>query len=230
MNDNFVKNPNEPMKMKGREGTGQEVSQDYDPNSNRSFNQLTSNTYDVCEYENSLRVGSKPMKYFVNQLNTPQSNPFIEFTSIGNKKVYNVENEYQRPLPTRLNTLPQSYVLPYSTTPNLGQSAPSMMYSDTESNLRFGSDLRPKKSSVALGEIDYNQWSPAVEGQTVQNAGQFNNNMGMGALQSNAQGIDRDGFFNYKESNNVLFANSAFPYFGISSRNQLHNASETSGC
>lgn len=202
-------------------------AQGYDVNVNRSFNQLTSHVYDVCEYENSLRLGSKPMKYYVNQLNTPQSNPFVEFTQVGNQRVYSVENEYQRALPTRLNPLPQTYVFPYSTTPNLAQASPSMMYSDTESSLRFGSDLKPKKSAVSLSEVDYDQWNPGVIQETVQNAGQLR--VGA-ALQSNAQGIDRDGFYDYKQQNNVLFANSAFPYFGISSRNQLHNMADTSGC
>lgn len=199
----------------------------YDVNVNRSFNQFTKISYDICSYENSLRLGSKPMKYYVNQLNTPQSNPFMEFTQIGNQRVYNVENEYQRSLPTRLNGLPQTYVFPHLTTPNLAQASPSMIYADTESNLRFGSDLKPKKSAVSLSEVDYNQWNPGVNSVTVQNAGQFN--VGA-ALQSNAQGIDRDGFYDYKGQNNVIFGNSSFPQSGISSRNQLYNMSQVNDC
>ena len=199
----------------------------YNPNLNRAFNQLTSSHYDTCEYENELRIGSKPMKYYVNQLNSPQMNPFMEFTQVGNQQVYNVGNNYQTPLPTRLNPIYQTYVFPYATTPNLAQAAPSMMYADTESNLRFGTNIRDKKSSVTLSEIDYNRWSPGVSAETVQNAGQFN--VG-GALQSNAQGITRDGFFDFKAQNNVLFANSAWPYFGISTRDQLHNFMDSQGC
>jgi hypothetical protein len=223
INDNKAMSKNV-LSKRGREGTNQETSQKYDPNANRTFNIFTRNHDDVCSYDNQLRIGSKPMKYYVNQLNTPQANPFMEFTTIGSQKVYNVENEYQRSLPTRLNGLPQTYVFPHSTAPNLGQAAPSMLYSDTQSNLRFGADLRQKKSEVVLSEIDYNQWNPAVSAQTVQNSGQFGN------VQSNAQGIDRDGFFNYKTSNNVLFANSAFPPNGLSSRNLLHNYMEENKC
>lgn len=194
----------------------------YDPNGERSFNQLTSHTYDTCEYENSLRLGSKPMKYYVNQLNTPQTNSFKEFTNIGNQRVNYVQNEYERPLPTRLNPLYQSYILPYSTTPNLGSQNPSMEYSETESNLRFGTDIRAKKSAVALSEVDYNRFAPNVDAVTVQNAGQFQFNGG--------RGIDKDGYFDYSQQNNVIFANGAWPRGGISTRDQLRNYSEVNGC
>jgi hypothetical protein len=196
----------------------------FNPNEGRAYNQWTRSHDDTCEYENQLRIGSKPMKYYVNQLNSPQMNPFMEFTVVGNQQVYNVQNNYQTPVPTRLNPIYQTYVLPYSTTPNLGQAAPSMLYADTESNLRFGTNIRNKKSAVATSEIDFNRWDN-VSAETVQNAGQFG-----GALQANAQGIDRDGFFDHRAQNNVLFANSAWPYFGISSRNQLHNFMDTQGC
>jgi hypothetical protein len=199
--------------------------QQYNPNGNRAYNQWTRSHDDTCEYENQLRIGSKPMKYFVNQLNSPQSNAFMEFTTVGNQQVYNVQNNYEHALPTRLNPIYQTYVFPYSTTPNLGQAAPSRMYADTDSNLRFGTNIRNKKSAVVLSEIDYNRWD-FVSAQTVQNAG----NYGTGALQANAQGVGRDGFFDHSAQNNVLFANSAWANGGISSRNQLHNSQQINGC
>jgi hypothetical protein len=194
----------------------------YSPNKERAFNQLTSIHYDVCTYENELRIGSKPMKYFVNQLNTPQVNPFTEFTVVGNQQVYNVQNNYENPLPTRLNPIYQTYVFPYSTTPFLAQQSPSRDYADTQSNLRFGTNNRDKKSAVLVSEIDYNRWAPNVDARTVQNAGQF--------ILSNAQGIDRDGYYSPEVQNNVLFANSSWPVGGISSRNQLHNFVLKNGC
>jgi hypothetical protein len=148
----------------------------------------------------------------------------MQFTPIGNQQVYGVQNEFQAPLPSRLNPIYQTYVLPYSTTPNLGQVAPSRMYADTESVLRYGNTLRDKKSAVSTAEVDYNRWD-FVSAETVQNAGQFG-----GAIQSNAQGIERDGYFDYKAQNNVIFANGAFPYFGMSSRNQLHNFMQVNNC
>lgn len=214
-------------------------SPQYNPNGNRAFNQFTRSHYDTCEYENELRIGSKPMKYYVNQLNSPQVNPFSEFTVVGNQKSYNVRNDYERPLPTRLNPVYPSYVLPYSTTPNLGNQAPSREFADTSTNLRFGNEgFREKKSAIALGEVDYNRWEPGVSDVTVQNAGQFNSTMlpggkiqqAMGSVGGSQPNITRDGFFNYKANNNVLFANSAWPYFGISSRNQLYNANVLNSC
>jgi len=199
-------------------------AEQYRPNGDRTFNQFTRSHYDICEYENELRIGSKPIKYFVNQLNTPQSNPFIEFTGVGNQQVYNVQNNYQAPLPSRLNDIGQTYVFPHSTTPFLGQANESILYSNTSNNLRFGSNIREKKSSVDTASIEYNRWD-IVDAQTIQNAGQFG-----GVSQANGQGVGRDGFFDYKAQNNVLFMNSAVPYFGISTRDQLHNFVETSGC
>ncbi len=202
-------------------------TQKYDPNGNRAYNQFTRSKYDVCEYENQLRLGSKPMKYYVNQFNSPQVNPFTEFTQIGNQKQYSISNDFERPLPTRLNPIYPSYVLPYSTTPFLGQAAPSRLYADTESNLRYGgsSNIREKKSAVDISSIDYNRWEPGVSAYVVQNAGAFG-----GSFQANAQGIGRDGYYDYSAQNNVLFANSAFPYFGISSRNEMHNYMEINNC
>ncbi len=196
-------------------------SQEYNPNNERAFNQLTSHKYDTCSYENSLRMSSKPMKYYVNQFNSPQANSFSEFTPIGNQQVWNVQNEYDHALPTRLNELPQVYVLPYSTTPNLGLVAPSMQYSDTASNLRISQDVRPKKSVVGLAEVDYDRWSPAVDEHTVQNAGQ---NM------SSGRGIDKDGYYDYRGSNNTLWMNSSTPFGGISSRNEMFNSMVTRNC
>ena len=227
-------------------------TQENKPNLGRTFNQFTRSHYDTCEYETQLRVGSKPMKYYVNQLNSPQVNPFTDFTVIGNKKQFDVRNDYERPLPSRLNALPQSYVLPYATTPFLANAHSAREYSNTESNLRFGSDLREKKSALALGEVDYNRWDSGVNEVTVQNAGQFNmknttndspkifnidkNGMMPGAKIQNSLAtvpndlVERENVFDYKEQNNVIFANSAWPYFGISSRDLLHNASQLNNC
>lgn len=202
-----------------------EELKNYDPNKNRAYNQWTRSHDDTCEYANQLQTGTRPMKYYTNQFSSPLGvDPEREYTIIGNQQVYNVGNLYEAPLPSRLNPIYQSYVFPYSTTPNYAQAAVSMMYTDTDSNLRFGTDLRSKKSSAGISEINYNRWDYVSE-DTVQNAGQFG-----GALQANAQGIDRDGFFDHNAQNNVLFANSAWPYTGIGSRNLMRNYMEKSDC
>ena len=100
-------------------------------------------------------------------------------------------------------------------------------------------NLKEKKSSKQLSEVDYNRWAPGVDERTVQNAGQnFGNNgvenfgktetKDMIAVQ-NALGATQY-IPNVQKQNNVIFMNGAVPYFGISSRNELHNAVQLFGC
>ena len=199
-----------------------------DPNTGRAFNQFTRTKYDLCSLENQTRVSSKPMKYFVNQYNSPQVDPFETYSVIGNQKVYDVRNEFERPLPSRLNPIYQTYTEPYNTTPNLSAQNTSRKYVDTGTNLRWGADIRPKQSQTSLGEVDFNRWSPGVLEGTVQNAGQLA--VG-GSMQPS---IRRDGYYDYQSQNNVIFGNSALPGgstgFGISSRNLLHNYVQVNRC
>jgi hypothetical protein len=189
-----------------------------------SFNQWTRIRDDNCNEENRLRIGSKPMKYYVNQYNSPQTDPFQEYSVIGNQKAYGVRNEFERAMPTRLNPIYPVQVEPYLTTPFLGQTNPNRMYDETSGALRWGSDLRNKKSENSLAEKDYNRYQPGVASQTVQNAGQFA--MVGGALQAPG----RDGYYDYNTENNIIFSNSATPYFGLSTRDLLHNLVNLSGC
>lgn len=211
-----------------------ETPKDYSYNSYEdwrapTFNQWTRIYDDNCNEENRLKIGSKPMKYYVNMYNSPQMSPFMEYTVIGGQKQYNVRNDFERAIPTRLNPVYDVSVLPYNTTPFLGQANENRIYTDTSSVLRWGSDLRNQKSITAISERDYNRWVPNVNPETVQNAGQF------GAKRQNAigtieQNTDENGFYDPLAQNNVLFMNSAVPYFGISSRNLLHNIVDVSGC
>jgi hypothetical protein len=186
-----------------------------------TYNQWTRIYDDNCSEQNRLRIGSKPMKYFVNQYNSPQVDPFIDYTVIGNQKQYDVRNDYERSIPTRLNPLYPVSVLPYTTTPFLGNTSTDRQYVDTSSYLRWGSDLKNMKSQNGTTEVDFNRWEPGVYPQTVQNAGQF----GMKLQQAGP-----DGYYDYTEQNNVILGNSAVPYFGLSSRNLLHNVVDLSGC
>lgn len=204
-----------------------EVVQSMDPESGRAFNSLTSTKYDKCSLQNQDLISSKPMKYYVNQFNSPQTNPFETYSVIGNQRVYDVRNEFERPLPTRLNPIYPIYTEPYSTTPFLASIAPDRSYIDTSSGLRWGSEMRPKNSETSLTERDYNRWSPGVNEYVVQNAGQFTG----GVMQ---QPIGQDGYYNYTAQNNVIFGNSALPGgstgWGISSRVLMHNFSEINKC
>jgi hypothetical protein len=185
------------------------------------FNQWTKINNDNCNEQNRLRLSTKPMKYYVNQYNSPQVAPFMEFTDIGNQKAYNVENNFSRPIPTRLNPLYPTTVEPYLTTPFLGQANDSRLYSDTSSFLRFGNTSREPRSVTGLTEIDYARFNPAVSERVVQNAGQFTGNIPR---------TDKDGYYEYFAPNNISLGNDAVPYYGISSRNLAANFLEISKC
>lgn len=203
------------------------VMESINNNYNRAFLQSTGIKNDLCSLQNQQLISSKPMKYYVNEYNSPQVNTFETYSVVGNQQVFNVRNEYERPIPSRLNPLYPVYVEPYATTPFLGTVSSDRAFVDTDSNLRWGANLRPKNSESSLGERDYNRWSPGVSGFTVQNAGQFTG----GVMQ---QPIGKDGLYDYTAQNNVIFGNSSLPGgstgFGISSRNILHNYQMINNC
>ncbi len=186
-----------------------------------TYNQWTRIHDDNCNEENRLNIAAKPMKYFVNQFNSPQVAPFMKYTEVGGQRTFDVRNDYERAIPSRLNGIYETSILPYNTTPFLGQASENRMYTDTSSQLRIGSDMRALKSQTGNTEVDFNRWAPNVDAATAQNAGQFN-----GKLQQ----AGPDGYYNYAEQNNTLWLNSASPPGGISSRNLLHNIVEMSGC
>lgn len=206
----------------GSEILGSEIKESINNNYDRTFLQQTRINNDICSYENQNRISSKPMKYYVNQLNSPQANPFETFSIVGNQKVYDVRNEFERPIPTRLNPLYPVYVEPYPTTPFLANFSPNRMNVDTDSNLRFGQNIRPKNSESSISESNFNRFDPGVSPYTVQNAGQFSN----GRIQSSIG--------NFTEQNNIIFGNGILPggtgNFGISSRNILYNYQEINKC
>jgi hypothetical protein len=187
-----------------------------------SFNQWTRIHDDSCNEENRLRIGSKPMKYYVNQYNSPQVDPFQEYSIVGNQKQYNVRNEFERAIPTRLNPLYPVSVEPYATTPFLGATNPSRIYTDTSDALRWSREIavRPLKSENDTSSKNYNRWNPGVSPEVIQNAGQFG-----GSLQSS---IGNNGYYKYDAPNHVIMGNSASPYFGLSSRNLIRNFSDLS--
>jgi len=192
-----------------------------------TFNMWTRIYDDNCNEENRLRIASKPMKYYVNQYNSPQVDPFIQYSIIGNQKQYDVRNEYERPVPTRLNPIYPTQVEPYPTSPFLGSNNPDRTYVDTSDALRWSREMGIKslKSETALSEKNYNRWD-FVDTETVQNAGQFN----LGSKLQTAGSVGKDGYYRYDTPNHVIMGNGAAPYFGLSSRNLLHNISDLTNC
>lgn len=198
-----------------------------------SFNQWTRIYDDNCNEENRLRIGSKPMKYFANEFASPQVAPFMTYTTIGGQKQYDVRNDYERPIPTRLNPMYEVSVLPYNTTPFLGAANAARSNVDTDSNLRWGSDLKNLKSTKGNTEVEFNRWNPGVNAYTVQNAGQFTGLRAQGAMPLRTGDIEKEvteTYYDPNGQNNVIFGNSSFPYFGIASRNMLHNIVDLTGC
>jgi hypothetical protein len=190
-----------------------------------SFNQWTRIHDDSCNEENRLRIGSKPMKYYVNQYNSPQVDPFQEYSIVGNQKQFNVRNEFERAIPTRLNPIYPVSVEPYATTPFLGANNPNRIYADTSDALRWSREIavRPLKSETDLSSKNYNRWNPGVDEMTVQNAGQFTG----GKVQQN---IGSNGYYRYTAPNHVIFGNGAIFYGGISSRAITRNAVDLMNC
>lgn len=229
-NSPFISNDDRYLDPTNQDVVDNSVPQDFYYNSfedNRAptFNQWTRIFDDNCNEENRLKIASKPMKYYVNQINSPQDDQFMEFTVIGNQKQYNVRNEFERPIPTRLNPIYPTQINPYLTTPFLGASNPSRTYVDTSDSLRVSrtNAVRDKKSIVGLSEQNFNRFD-FVDEKTVQNAGQFG-----GKLQN--MGSRNDGYYDYTgDENHVIMGNGAIPYFGLSTRNLLRNFSDLSGC
>jgi hypothetical protein len=199
-----------------------------------AFNQWSRIGSDSCNEENRLKIASKPMRYYINELTTPQAQEFQSYTIVGNAKQYNVRNDFERAIPTRLNPLYDIPVLPYSTTPFLGQSSVDRRYVETSNILRRGDEPRGLKSEIGSSEINYNRWDPGVYGQTVQNAGQYTSMKIQSAtprmMNDDQIRNNQDEYYNPMEQNNVLFMNSAVPYFGIDSRNLYRNMINLSGC
>lgn len=77
------------------------------------------------------------------------------FTPIGNLKTYGVANMYDRAEPTRLRELKTLYTLPYSTTPFLGNNAPSIKYIDSESLHLRPPVFQNTKSAKTISEVSY---------------------------------------------------------------------------
>ena len=150
-------------------------------NQNRLFNQMTDIYTDSCEYKQRLDLASKPLKYFVNSLNTiegvNENDKFMTFTPIGNAALSNIPNFYERPIPSTLQTTSSIYTLPYSTSPFLGSSNNiNTLDTDNDLTLKTGLSLRSKNNKAELSSKKhpvYGDIHAHSIGATVQNAGQY---------------------------------------------------------
>jgi len=104
-----------------------------------------------------IEAGSKPLKYYSqNEITDPYAQISDSgFTPLGNIKQYNVANMYDRPLPTHLKNLKDTYTVPYNTSPFLGTNTTSIKYIDDNSlNLRTPV-FNNKKSAITVSDLTY---------------------------------------------------------------------------
>ena len=147
--------------------------------SDNSYNQFTNTSYDTSAYNDKMRIGTAPMKYYINDFNTIEgtNNPFLTYTPIGNAQTQGMSGDFERPLPSRLNSLPTTHTLNYSTTPQLGLSSNiNTEQTDMDLILKTGLTLRPKNSGNPISELKYPHFGDISSKEielSHQNAGQF---------------------------------------------------------
>jgi len=167
-------------------------------NQNRTFNQWTGKETDSCEYNNRLNLATKPMEYYVNNINSiaglPNDETFLSFTPIGNAATVNIPNINERPIPSTLQTTSSVYNLPYNTSPFLGSSNNiNVLDTDIDLTLKTGLHLRSKNNQAELSEKKWPRYgdihAAAIEA-TVQNAGQLVDPKIPKTLNPNIPGLD----------------------------------------
>ena len=147
-------------------------------NKERGFDTWTGIYNDPASTENSYKLSTKPMKYYVNSLNTKDGteNRDLSYTSVGQAQFSAIANVYDRAIPSNLNRGTSStYTFPHSTSAFLGSTNNiSHVNTDTDLNLKTGLNIRAKRSENDISSIQYPHYGDiSVKEKIVQNAGQF---------------------------------------------------------
>lgn len=150
-------------------------------NGNRVFNQWTGINSDSCEYKQQLNLATKPMEYYVNSINNisglPENEEFLAFTPIGNARVYDIPNMFDRPIPSTLQTTPSIYTPKYLTSPFLGASNNiNVLDTDNDLTLKVGLTLRSTNNQADLSSKQWPSFADISSGSVdiaYQNFGQF---------------------------------------------------------
>jgi len=106
----------------------------------------------------AINAASKKIKFYnQDQIKDPYAQISNSgFTPIGNMKIYDVANMYDRSEPTNLRDLPEVYTVPYSTTPFLGNNTTSIKYVDDDSmKLRYPV-FQNRKSAIGTSQVTIN--------------------------------------------------------------------------
>jgi hypothetical protein len=197
---NFV----DEMQNKGFGGTNNDINNRL----SNSFNQWTGIKDSNCEYVNQIRVSTTPFKYYLNRIAAPSPTSNIDFsyfTSVGNQRPYNVNNNLQFPVigtpTTQRNRRYINNVTPLNTSPLLGSNNINTSDIDVNSKyIRYGEMTNQNDlTRSVLSATDYNRWQ-FVDPTIVQN------------------------------SKHIIFANGVIPRNGLSSRQELRNFMELSNC
>jgi hypothetical protein len=103
----------------------------------------------------SLDATSKKLRYYSQDA---IKDPYAQisnsgFTPVGNLKTYGVANMYDRPEPTQLRDLPETYTVPYSTTPFLGTNTTSVKYVDNDSTILRYPVFQNRKSAIGTSQV-----------------------------------------------------------------------------
>ena len=103
----------------------------------------------------SIDASSKKLRYYSQDA---IRDPYAQisnsgFTPIGNLKTYGVANIYDRPEPTKLRDLPETYTVPYSTTPFLGNNTTSIKYVNDDSTILRYPVFQNRKSAIGTSQI-----------------------------------------------------------------------------
>ena len=116
---------------------------------------MESNLQTENQYAQASAVGSKPLKFYTQE---QVRDPYAQisnsgFTPLGNLKQYPVANIYDRPEPTHLKNLKDTYTVPYNTTPFLGTVTTSIKYIDDQSEKLRYSVFSNKKSAITVSDV-----------------------------------------------------------------------------
>jgi len=105
----------------------------------------------------TIQAGSKPLKYYSqNQVTDPYAQISNSgFTPLGNLKQYGVANLYDRPEPTHLKDLKDTYTVPYLTSPFLGTNTTSIKYIDDHSEKLRTPVFNNRKSAITVSDVTF---------------------------------------------------------------------------
>ena len=195
-------------------------------NKNNNFNTWTGIYNDPATTNNSYKLSTKPMKYYVNSLNTKDGteNRDLSYTTVGQAQFSAVSNVYDRAIPSNLNRgVSSTYTFPHSTSSFLGSTNNiSHVNTDTDLNLKTGLNIRPKRSENDISAIKYPHYGDiSVKEELVQNAGQFWNNSLTNRFNDDILGLNET--MNVKSQGPGGNYSSGPHQCGISTRNAMIN-------